>query len=574
MKTKDNIKTLLLLAVLMIPTILALSLPAMAEEEVDDPFTYSYPTVPGDGGTKAWIGELAPGESTPWVTVTIGVTSEKRYPVTQTDGWQCTVTDSYGTVWNWLVTAVPGPTYNWPTEGSTVVVDIKVTVPAGWTEECYHTFQAKLKPGKDSGGGTVGSGTGVHFKVCVKQPTQACCLPDGTCIDTTVSDCVARNGLPQGPGTNCATTVCPQPTQACCLPDGTCIDITVSDCVARNGLPQGPGTNCATTVCPQPTQACCLPDGSCVDVDPSICRLTGGIPQGLGTNCDMVDCPEPNLYEPFRASWKYYIKWSQLPVEIEPISKTPLYYGWDEQSIYSYPPIVADDWLCQDERPITGIHWWGSFKGWNNSYPPPVVPKAFHIGIWTDIPAGVDGAFSHPGDLIWENYCDNWVWNLAGYDEHPSHPEKESCFQFTQLLSQNEWFYQEPNDPWDGDSNSTVYWLSIAAIYDTDQQPQYLWGWNTRPHFFQDNAVRIRQVEMSPLDLIPGSPIPPWPPQIGAKWLQGEPIVLPDGVSWDMAFELTTNEPGTPCADLNGDGIVNFKDFVFMAEQWLQSCPF
>jgi hypothetical protein len=53
----------------------------------------------------------------------------------------------------------------------------------------------------------------------------------------------------------------------------------------------------------------------------------------------------------------------------------------------------------------------------------------------------------------------------------------------------------------------------------------------------------------------------------------GAPIEFPAGVSWDVAFELTTNEEGTPSADLNHDKIVNFKDFAIFASQWLTAGP-
>jgi hypothetical protein len=153
---------------------------ACAEGE-EDPFTYTYPLMPKPGNDVfAWIGELAPGESTPWVAVTIGITGPATYPVYQTGGWVAEVTKNDGSKGYWIVTAVPGPTYTWNSATSTVEVDIKVTVPADWTEECYHTFQVKLLPGYDSKTNsqgkptpqTIGSGEGVHFKVCVKIPPQ------------------------------------------------------------------------------------------------------------------------------------------------------------------------------------------------------------------------------------------------------------------------------------------------------------------------------------------------------------------------------------------------------------------
>lgn len=266
---------------------------------------------------------------------------------------------------------------------------------------------------------------------------------------------------------------------------------------------------------------------------------------------------------------KWYIKWSQPPVEID----DGLILGWDEYSNYHYPPMVADDWLCEDKRPITDIHWWGSFIGWRQPHLPPQMPKAFHLAIWTDVPADpADPAagFSHPGLLIWENFCDSYVWNFAGYDKDPRNEmENEACFQFTQLFSQDEWFYQEP-----GPDGKNVYWLSIAAIYDLNQQVMYPWGWKTRPHHFNDDAVRIYQIQPS-TDPPDGTVPPTWPPTIGSMWVNGRPIEYPTGTSWDVTFELTTNEPSykdNPIpGDLNFDGSVNFRDLVIMAGNWGRS---
>jgi hypothetical protein len=243
--------------------------------------------------------------------------------------------------------------------------------------------------------------------------------------------------------------------------------------------------------------------------------------------------------------------------------------------------IVADDWQCSDNRPVTDIHWWGSFIGWRQPYLPPVLPKAFNIGIWTDVPKDPckgpndQNNFSHPGKLVWKTDCNNWVWNFAGYDRDPNDPnnpkKKDACFQFNQLLSQNQWFYQEPNDP----NHPRVYWLSIAAVYDPQDynNPKcYPWGWKTRQRYFNDDAVVIKDVNT-------------WPPVVNkTTWKSGYPIKLPpwpnpNGVSWDVTFELTTNEPNAREAakqyhtDINGDGIVNFLDLNLLARDWLTPDP-
>ncbi|RKY07964.1 MAG: hypothetical protein DRP66_05565 [Planctomycetota bacterium] len=296
-------------------------------------------------------------------------------------------------------------------------------------------------------------------------------------------------------------------------------------------------------------------------------------------------------------------KHSQGPVIIKLESgedpNVPLFWGWDEVSDYQIGPIAADDWLCEDNRPVTDFHWWGSFPGWRDPTPP-CHPVAFHIGIWTDTPAqaGDPESYSHPKELVWEHICDNYVWNFAGYDRDPRRFDKndpvggtaggnpipgddpvyepnDACFQYNQLLDGDDWFYQDT----EGEPNR-IYWLSIAPIWDEDCDHE--WGWKTRPKFFMDNAVSITAVTDT-------SGVTTWPPVLGSLWSAGVPLQIPaytgpgshgDAISWDLAFEISTNEksyeedpiPG----DISGpagvpDGKVNFDDLVVMAANWAAS---
>lgn len=234
--------------------------------------------------------------------------------------------------------------------------------------------------------------------------------------------------------------------------------------------------------------------------------------------------------------------------------------------------IIADDWVCMDDRAIKDIHWWGSFKGWDKYVLPEVSPTAFHIGIWTDVqkndPCNSFG-FSHPNELIWENISDCYAWSFTGYDLDPRViDQNEACFKFDLLLSQDEWFYQDPNG-----TGGTVYWLSIVAIYDPcGPDPNHPWGWKTRPHFYNDDAVRIT-------DINDGS----WLPQLGAIWKDGTTIEnppQPDSNGWDMAFVLTANRdykellyywPIVPAPDpIVDDNIINFENFAIFADHWLE----
>ncbi len=238
--------------------------------------------------------------------------------------------------------------------------------------------------------------------------------------------------------------------------------------------------------------------------------------------------------EPQSNSGKGGLKWSQ-PVQPYDAATPYILNGWDEPSGLHLHQIAADDWECKDTGPITGFQWWGSFQGWTEPLLPSELPLAFHIAIWTN--GSGPGSLRHPDTLVWETFCTHWTWNVAGYDSDPRGLNDDICFQFTSLLSQDRWFYpslaQQPN----GTPTPAIYWISIAALYDTrGATPAYPWGWSTRPQAFSAGAVRIQ--ETRPAGALPAS----WPPVLGSQWLSGTSIEHPKGVAWDMAFELLTNQ--------------------------------
>ncbi|MHC4642535.1 MAG: DUF7901 domain-containing protein [Planctomycetota bacterium] len=89
--------------------------------------------------------------------------------------------------------------------------------------------------------------------------------------------------------------------------------------------------------------------------------------------------------------------------------------------------LVADDWKCKEETPVTAAVWWGSYIGYTykacEDVPivKPQKPDYFLLNVWTDVAAGDDPAvpYSHPGDKIWEYRADNFDEVLVGYDKHP-----------------------------------------------------------------------------------------------------------------------------------------------------------
>lgn len=223
------------------------------------------------------------------------------------------------------------------------------------------------------------------------------------------------------------------------------------------------------------------------------------------------------------------VKWSQPPVP----HSTDAFNGWDELSVYGSSQIVADDWVCLTNRPVTDIHWWGSYLGWSSEHAPPRLPDGFHFTIWKDVPIG-PGGFSHPGTVIWQAYSSDYTWQFAGWDIDPRVDRvPEACYKFECQLPRESWFFQEPG--------TGIYWLSIAAVYLEGNPQEYPWGWKTRPRgdsLAPDDAVRVFD------------PTAPW---VGMSYQSGEPIWWPDiSSSWDMAFVLTTvPQPGSLTFDYN-----------------------
>ena len=217
------------------------------------------------------------------------------------------------------------------------------------------------------------------------------------------------------------------------------------------------------------------------------------------------------------------IKWSQPPVQEEP----GIFIGWDEESHNLAPRMVADDFRCSSDLPVIGIRWWGSFINWQQDKLPDLsqMPKAFYMTIWTDVPADADNPYSHPDKIIWEHYCYNFNAHFVGWEKDPKNPDTLfSKFEFTQYLNPEEYWYQPGEEG--------IYWLGIMAIYGNPDIVAYPWGWETREHFFNDDAVRFFDFPLF------GVPYP------GDAF---EPIEFNE-VSWDLSFELISipNEPPNP----------------------------
>ena len=63
---------------------------------------------------------------------------------------------------------------------------------------------------------------------------------------------------------------------------------------------------------------------------------------------------------------------------------------------------------------------------------------------------------------------------------------------------------------------------------------RYEWGWKTRPHFFNDAAVRIT------------NPANSAGPVNTTTYISGNPIEYPPYTPWDLSFDILTDREGRP----------------------------
>ena len=169
-----------------------------------------------------------------------------------------------------------------------------------------------------------------------------------------------------------------------------------------------------------------------------------------------------------------------VPAEKKWLQKPDMIAGKNIKSM-NPEPIVADDWLCLDGRPVIDVHFWGSFIGWEEQYPqqPPSRPpeiKAFVIRIYEDLPIGGPDEFSRPGRLLYEVNVEDFYWEYYGTIPRPDGTYEHKFFYTLNLPRP---FWQKQDD---------VYWLSVSAIM--DDITLFPWGWETSCEHWRDFAVQ------------------------------------------------------------------------------------
>jgi hypothetical protein len=235
-----------------------------------------------------------------------------------------------------------------------------------------------------------------------------------------------------------------------------------------------------------------------------------------------------------------HLKWSQPPVEKYPTYGTPVYCGWDEPAYASKTLsygnalwyLVADDFRCTGDMPVTSVHWWGSYQNWQDQVAPRVQPESWRIGFWSNVPADTRYPFSRPGTLLWVvNVPASRVeQEVAGLDEFPQKPA-DTTFQYLLKLQSQEYFWQDRYV--DTQTADRIFWLSITAVYTGSPGPTNPWGWKTRPESWMDAAVKT---DFRRDELRAGFVLDTTTAQTLASSL-----VCQTRETYDLAFELDTN---------------------------------
>jgi hypothetical protein len=209
-------------------------------------------------------------------------------------------------------------------------------------------------------------------------------------------------------------------------------------------------------------------------------------------------------------------KWVQYPT---------LLRGYDINA--SAPFLAADDFKCTNAGPVTNIQVWASWR--DDAAPDP--NTRFILSIWSDVPAGTTGGFSHPGRVLWSEpfVPGQYFFKEAGVgDEMFYDPATGQLTAETRI-----WLYNfTPKSPWcqKGSVNSPVtYWLSVQAITAAGTPSQF--GWKTSTNHWNDDAVFGRLTSTGTYA---------WKELV-------DPLTTAALVSLDLAFRIDSGPPGPDC---------------------------
>ncbi|HEX6961092.1 MAG TPA: PEP-CTERM sorting domain-containing protein, partial [Lacipirellula sp.] len=196
------------------------------------------------------------------------------------------------------------------------------------------------------------------------------------------------------------------------------------------------------------------------------------------------------------------LKFSQQPMDGTPITNpngvTQRFWGHDELST-AYSTIgatgptpyrgvfMADDFADEFNSPVVHVKWWGSYL--NNFVSPNFPVDKFLISFESDVPAGPNNPFSHPGQPLLNQIVRRGPISPGSgtFTERPisggGPPLNETLYEYNAELHLGKEFFQK---------SDTVYWLKIVAlvdlpagiIIDPNQPPTFVprWGWHNRDY--------------------------------------------------------------------------------------------
>jgi len=203
------------------------------------------------------------------------------------------------------------------------------------------------------------------------------------------------------------------------------------------------------------------------------------------------------------------LKFSQQPMDGTPITNpngvTQRFWGHDELST-AYSTIgaagptpyrgtfMADDFADKFNSPVVHVKWWGSYL--NNFVSPNFPVDKFLISFESDVPAGPDNPFSHPGQPLLNQIVRRGPLapGSGTFTEAPisggGPPLGETLYEYNAELHLGKEFFEKAD---------TVYWLKIVALVDLppgiiiepNQPPTFVprWGWHNRDYTIQNTLA-------------------------------------------------------------------------------------
>jgi uncharacterized repeat protein (TIGR01451 family) len=240
-------------------------------------------------------------------------------------------------------------------------------------------------------------------------------------------------------------------------------------------------------------------------------------------------------------------KWLQKPVTNE--------YGVDVYMPKEHERQLADDFLCDETGPITGISTWGSWKS-------DILPRSleFNLGIWSDIPASVTGEYSTPGEELWSANFTQGEYEASLYELDTDELFWDPSETYSNGSDTKVWRYDFSIDPSMAfiQHKGQTYWLVVMVDYRGGPAspangsgpgalgwngPYTAFGWKNSLNHWNDDAVWRD-----------------WIPDDGGDWGDWDELRYPfpnkapapgypspePGDSMDLAFALYGRPQGVP----------------------------